>query len=235
MLAKEGVYVYGPGDMSLVEFTDADGDLCEDRAALHISAPLHLFGHGKVTIKPADAPPFTDWGIGPNKIACCIYSTSPRGTLDGLSIEAPCGTIVDHWTYGVGIEYGDLRLQSCTISARKKSGGHAVLVSGPLTEPTIVGCQLLRGRRTVQWQDGALGRLEGCTISGAELFGLALYGYSAPIGTNNFFKNTRAGIYIHHDVDALWTPGTGNRFKNIEVENVYDQRGKREEDLYRED
>ena len=37
----------------------------------------------------------------------------------------------------------------------------------------------------------------------------------------------RQGFYIHLDVDAPWTPGAGNRFKNIEVENVSDPRGRR--------
>ena len=48
MLAKEGEYVYGPGDM------ERKG---ERYAALFLSTPLNLFGHGKAVLKPVDTPP----------------------------------------------------------------------------------------------------------------------------------------------------------------------------------
>ena len=79
--------------------------------ALRLSLPLHLFGHGKATFRPVFTPPFEDWGIGPKHRAYCICSAASYGTLDGLSIEAPCGTIKVHSTHGVGIEGGKLRLQ----------------------------------------------------------------------------------------------------------------------------
>ena len=102
---------------------------------------------------------------------------SPRGTLDGLPIEAPRGTVDDHWTRGVGIlEGGLVRLQSCTVSTLKRSGGNCMLVTGgPSFKPAIVGCQLRGGKDAVLWSKGALGRLEGCTISGARNSALALY------------------------------------------------------------
>ena len=101
-----------------------------------------------------------------------------------------------------------------------------MLVDGPSTKPAIVGCQLKGGRTTVQWQMGGLGRLEGCTISGAWASGLALFDPStAPLVANNTFRDSRAGVYIHIDVDAAWAPGEGNTFENIEEEDVYDRRG----------
>ena len=57
-----------------------------------------LFGQGKVALKPLDVPFPDEWGAGPHNVAYCIRSASPRGTLDGLSIEAPLGTIEDHRT-----------------------------------------------------------------------------------------------------------------------------------------
>ena len=217
MLAKEGEYVYGPGEMEEKRGLHAD---------LRLASTLHLFGHGKAVLKPADAPLFAAWGMRRKKAAPCIFSTAPRGTLDGLTIEAPRGTIDDHFTVGVGIWKGGFRLQSCVISAPKQSGGNALLVDGPTAKPVIVGCQLSGGKDTVQWGEGALGRLEGCTISGAREAGLAVVDPStAPLVANNTFRDSNWGIYIHIDVDAAWAPGEGNTFENIEEEDVLDRRG----------
>ena len=134
----------------------------------------------------------------------CVLSTSPRGTLDGLSIEAPRGAIPGHWTRGVGICEGGLRLQSCVISAPKESGGRAVVVDGPFSKPAIVGCQLSGGGDTVFWIRGARGLVVGCTISGARDAGLYLYGPStAPLVASNAFRDSRRGIYI--DGNPAWT------------------------------
>ena len=89
VLAKEGEYVYGPGDLERKVFKK--GAECHV-AALVVSSPLHLFGHGKAILRPADAPPFSEWGIDPDDVAECVLSTASGGTLDGLSIEAPRGT-----------------------------------------------------------------------------------------------------------------------------------------------
>ena len=99
-------------------------------------------------------------------------------------------------------------------------------VLGASSTPAIVGCQLSGGWETVWWNGGALGRLEGCTISGARDSGLALFDPStAPLVANNTFRDSRRGFYIHFDVDAAWAHGEGNTFENIEVEHVKDQRG----------
>ena len=106
-----------------------------------------------------------------------------------------------------------------------------MLVIGPSSKPAIVECQLSGGENTVHWQKGALGRLEGCTISGAKDCGLALFHLStAPLVANNTFRDSRHGIYIHFDVDAAWFPGEGNSFENIEVVHVHDPRGEEEEE-----
>ena len=100
-------------------------------------------------------------------------------------------------------------------------------VQGPSSKPAIVGCQLSGGVSTVQWGEGALGRLEGCTISGARNDGLALFHPStAPLVTNNTFRDSRRGFYIGYRVDAAWAPGDGNTFENIEGEHVKDERGR---------
>ena len=76
----------------------------------------------KVRDRSVDAPPFADGGIGPKMAGFCFISSSPRGTLDGLVIEAPRGISANHHTCGVGIWAGGLRLQSCGgISAPKES------------------------------------------------------------------------------------------------------------------
>ena len=79
----------------------------------------------------------------------------------------------------------------------------------------------------MQWGNEALGRLEGCTISG----GLTLFDPStSPIVANNTFRNSRRGIYVNDDVDAAWAPGEGNTFENIGEEDVDDARGEEEEE-----
>ena len=91
-----------------------------------------------------------------------------------------------------------------------------MFVEGPSSKPAIVGCQLSGGENTVQLQEGALGRLEGCTTSGARDCGLALFGPStAPLVASNAFRDSRRGIYIDGNVDAAWAPGEGNTFDNI--------------------
>ena len=221
VLVKEGEYAYGPGDME--PKAEVDGEVC---AALQFSSSLHLFGHGKATLKPAaNAPPFISWKIGPNKNAYCILSRSPYGTLDGLAIVAPHGTTDDTLTNGVGIVSGGLRLQSCSISAPKESGGNAVEVGGPATAPVIVGCRLCGGENTVQWSLGARGRLEGCEIRGAREFGFELFEPStAPHVAGNTFRDCRLGIYVEGDVDSVWTPGEGNSFENMEEADLKDWR-----------
>ena len=88
VLAEEGEYIYGPGDLEQKVFEKGAE---RHHAALVISSPLHLFGHGKAILRPADAPPFWEWGIDRDDVAECILSTASRGTLNGLSIEAPRG------------------------------------------------------------------------------------------------------------------------------------------------
>ena len=157
-----------------------------DFYALSISSSLHLFGRGKGILKPTDAPPFADWGIRPFVNAVCILCTSPRGTLDGLSIEAPRGKTNHQWTNGVGIRKGGLRLHSCACpqGVGKQCGAH-----WPTVRPSIVGCQLSGGWGTVNWSGGALGRLEGCRVSGGREVGLALWNLStSPLISNNAFR-----------------------------------------------
>ena len=221
VLAKEGEYVYGPGDME--RQVDEEGD--EYFAALSLTSPFHLFGRGKVLLKPADAPPFADWGIDEYSSTYCIISSSPCGTLDGLLIEAPRGTTGHHWTYGVGIWDGGLRLQSCIITAPKESGGLAVSVACPSDKPAIVGCKLRGGVNTVEWSGEALGRLEWCTISGAREVGLLVDDPStAPLVANNTFRGSRWGIHIENNVDSEWALGEGNTFENMMFGDVRDLR-----------
>ena len=170
-------------------------------------------------------PPPSLTGIGLSKSASCILSTSPRGSLDGLLIKAPCGTIDDHFTIGVGICEGGLRLQSCTISASKELGGVAVVVDGPTSKPSIVGCQLSGGKQTVQWSGGALGRMEGCQISGARQVGLILeHPSTSPTVSGKTFRDCQWGVYINSDVDTAFALGPGNTFANIAQANVGDGR-----------
>ena len=186
MVVKEGEYVYRPGDM-MKSLTARPGkkDLVR-YAALPLTSPIHLFAQGKVTFKPADAPAFAEWGIPERIRSYCVYSTAARGTLHGVSIEAPRGTTEGHWTIGVGIGEGRLRVQSCQISAPKESGGSAIiararvpqakeplkLTSAAYTAPSIVGCELTGGLHTVAFGGGAQGLLYGCQISGARDAGL---------------------------------------------------------------
>ena len=229
VLVKEGEYAYGPGDME----RQVDEKGSEYFAALPLSCPLHLFGQGKAVFRPVNSPPFSDWGYTK---PYCVLSTSPRGTLDGLSIEAPRGTNRGHFTHGVGIWGGGMRLQSCIISAPNESRGVAVFVQGPSSKPAVVGCQLSGGKDTVWWSCGALGRLVGCQISGATEIGLVVFGTStapistAPIVASNTFRDSGWGISIGRDVDDAWAPGEGNTFENIEEGDVEDERGGEEEE-----
>ena len=209
-LAKEGEYVYGPGDM------EREGTRF---ASLLLDSPLHLFGHGKVTFKPADALPFAaDWGIAPRTEACCVLGTSPRGTLDGLSIEAPRGTTFDQYKHGVVIVEGGLRLHSCQISVQKESTGHAVFAVGPATQPLVVGCQLSGGVYTVVFGEGAKGRLEGCHVGRSSLAGFYLWTpTTSPIVSGNSFRDGMWGVYIDRDVAAAWMLGPGNTFASINM------------------
>ena len=156
VLAKEGEYVYGPEDM--------DEKRKFGFAALLISSPLHLFGDGKAVLKPSEALPFDEWGIPPRKNAYCLLSTCPRGTLDGLTIEAPRGADEGHWTLGVGIFRGAVRLQSCAISAPRISGGCriALAAGGPDTKPANPNrCDSLRIRfvRRYRFRRGTLANI----------------------------------------------------------------------------
>ena len=158
--------------------------------------------------------------------AFCILSTSPCGTLDGLVIETPRGISADQLTCGVGIWAGGLRLESCDISAPKESGGRALIICGATTKPFILQCRLNGGERTVLWSLGALGRLEGCQISGARVAGLALISPStAPSVANNTFRDSRWGIVISADMDAAWAPGEGNTFESMGELGIKDWRG----------
>ena len=132
MLAGEGEYVYRSGDM--VRVWDEVGECF---VALSISSPLHFFGHCKATLKPADDPPFADWGIGPRTVAFCLLSTSPRGTLDGLSIEAPRGTIYYHYTFGVGIDGGDCGSNPAPSPPPRSRGAmRCLLMASPPSHPS---------------------------------------------------------------------------------------------------
>ena len=143
------------------------------------------------TFRPVVTPPFQDWGIGPIVSAYCIRNTSSRGTLDGLSIGAPCGTIKVHSTHGVGIEGGKLRLQSCQISAPKVSGGNALNAWGPRSEPAVIACQLSGGLITAYFSAGAKGKLANCQISGAGYAGLIIQCPStSPVVSGNEFRDS---------------------------------------------
>ena len=98
-------------------------------------------------------------------------------------------------------------------------------VDGPTTSPSIVGCQLTGGEDTLWWNGGALGRLEGCLISGAKASGVTLWQpTTSPLVTNNTFRDSRWGILLWDDVDAAWAPGEGNTFENLAVGPVDDTR-----------
>ena len=100
-------------------------------------------------------------------------------------------------------------------------------LSSKPSKPSIVRCQLRGGDDTVQWSWGALGLPEGCQISGARMAGLALLRPStAPLVTNNTFRDSRWGIHIWDDVDADWDPGESNVLENMGEEDVKDWRQK---------
>ena len=95
-------------------------------------------------------------------------------------------------------------------------------VVGRSAKPAIVGCQLSGGwDATVWWGDGALGRLEGCTISGARDAGLVLRDPStAPLVVGSTCRDSNRGIHIDSEVDAAWAPGEGNTYENMVAADV---------------
>ena len=175
--------------------------------------------------KPTDYPSECDYFT--------LYVTARHASLVGFAVEAPRPDLTNladpdpgrsDTSYAVGVAAGGLRLQDCRLSSvgcdveeaqdtsRVYSWG-ALQVEGPTARPAVVGCQLSRGKRAVQWHAGAGGLLEHCTVRGVQ--GLFLADAStAPAVRGNTFRGFWRVIHVSDSVASNWALGDCNDFED---------------------
>ena len=132
------------------------------------------------------------------------------------------------------VDGGRLRLQQCEISAEPYAGFYCIRVSGPTARAELLECQISVGVRGIIFDDRSTGFVYGCNITNFLAAGINICDdregvdpiatpCSIAIARNTFSDCEDCGVYVGGEIDALWTVGEGNVFRNC-TQDVLDER-----------